>query len=150
MTNKKRNNNNAAKVAIKAYLDQRAENDSLFAISYAKKNKNIDECFCYILGEAQKRGNEVCMTDEEVFGLAVHYYDEDSIRVSRKMPRYNAMHAATSDIELTEEEKASARQRAVEMYQNQVISELHYRARAAKAAKKASAPEQVAMPSLFD
>lgn len=38
-------NNNSVKEAIKAYLDDRAKNDELFAKSYAKANKNIDECF---------------------------------------------------------------------------------------------------------
>ena len=32
------------KATIKAYLDKRAESDELFAVSYAKENKNIDEC----------------------------------------------------------------------------------------------------------
>ena len=28
---------------IKAYLDERAQNDELFAVSYAKENKNMDK-----------------------------------------------------------------------------------------------------------
>ncbi len=66
--------NQSFKEAIKAYLDQRAKNDSLFSATYTKPNKNIDECCSYIMGEAKKRGNAVAMTDEEVFGMAVHYY----------------------------------------------------------------------------
>lgn len=72
-------NNKAAKEAIKAHLDKRAATDKLFAVNYAKENKNLDECFRYILGEARKRGSAVCMTDEEVFGLAVHYYPKYNI-----------------------------------------------------------------------
>lgn len=71
---------------IRQYLDERAGNDPLFAASYAKEGKNIDECFRYILSEARKRGTSVCMTDEEVFGLAVHYYDEDKIEVPKSAP----------------------------------------------------------------
>lgn len=53
--------------------------------SFAKQNKNIDECCNYIIGEAKKRGgNAVFMSDDEVFGLAVHYYDEDDIKVSKQ------------------------------------------------------------------
>lgn len=71
--------------AIKTYLDRRSKEDSLFAISYAKANKNISECYDYIIGEARKRGgNAVAMTDDEVFGLAVHYYDEDNIKVKKQ------------------------------------------------------------------
>lgn len=72
------------KQIIQSYLEERAKNDPLFASVYAKPNKNINECLDYILSEAKKRGNAVCMSDDEVFGLAVHYYDEDDIEVSRQ------------------------------------------------------------------
>lgn len=72
------------KQIIQSYLEERAKNDPLFANVYAKPNKNINECFDYILSEAKKRGNAVCMSDDEVFGLAVHYYDEDDIKVSKQ------------------------------------------------------------------
>ena len=74
---------NQVKDAIKAYLDKRAKEDRLFAASYAKPNKSIDECFDYIIGEVRKKGTMVYMSDEEVFGMAVHYYDEDDIKVSK-------------------------------------------------------------------
>lgn len=66
---------------IKQYLDGRASQDEQFAVTYAKENKSIEECCKYIIGEARKLGTEVCMSDDEVFGLAVHYYDEDNIKV---------------------------------------------------------------------
>ena len=71
---------NSFKEAIQEYLEQRAKQDTLFAVTYAKPNKSVDECCNYIMKEARKRGNAVCMRDDEVFGLAVHYYDEDSIK----------------------------------------------------------------------
>ena len=37
------------KKTIKAYLDNRASTDSLFAVSYAKENKNLDDCCTFIL-----------------------------------------------------------------------------------------------------
>ena len=69
---------------IKKYLDDRAKNDPQFAICYAKKNKNIKDCFAYIISEARKQANAnvCCMSDDEVFGLAVHYYDEDDLDMS--------------------------------------------------------------------
>lgn len=72
------------KQIIQSYLEERAKNDPLFASVYAKPNKNINECFDYILSEAKKRGNAVCMSDDEVFGLVVHYYDEDDIKVNKQ------------------------------------------------------------------
>lgn len=77
--------NQSFKMAIQLYLEKKAKEDSLFAASYEKKNKSIDECCDYIIGEAKKRGgNVVAISDEEVFGMAVHYYDEDSIKVSKQ------------------------------------------------------------------
>lgn len=70
---------NQFKAVIKAYLDDRASNDELFAATYAKPNKSLDECCNYILNEVQKSGQNG-FADEEIFGMAVHYYDEDDIK----------------------------------------------------------------------
>lgn len=67
---------------IQKYLKRRAAEDVLFASKLSNPKKSVDECCRYILGEARKRGNEVVMDDSEVYGLAVHYYDEDDIKVS--------------------------------------------------------------------
>ena len=75
---------NSFQAAIKSYLDERAKADELFAKAYNKENKSIDECCSYILGEAKKRGNAVAIFDAEVFGMAVHYYDEDNIKVEKE------------------------------------------------------------------
>ena len=76
----------SAKERIKDYLDGRASKDELFAKSYVKTNKNIDECYDYIVGEARKQckdSDSVCISDDVVYGWAVHYYDEDNIKVGR-------------------------------------------------------------------
>lgn len=67
------------KAVIKAYLDDRASNDELFAATYSKPNKSLDECCNYILHEVQKSGQNG-FADEEIYGMAVHYYDEDDIK----------------------------------------------------------------------
>lgn len=108
--------NQSAQNAIKAYLDERAKADELFAKSYAKPNKNFKECYNYILGEAKKRGNAVAMTDAEVFGMAVHYYDEDDIKVN-KLPantKVSVSAPVSKAVELTEEDKEKARQAAIQ------------------------------------
>ena len=66
------------KTAIKNYLDNRARTDELFAAKYANPKKSIDECCKYITGEAYARAKNGCavISDEEVYGMAVHYYDE--------------------------------------------------------------------------
>ena len=106
--------NKTFKEAIKCYLDERAGTDELFAKSYAKENKNLDECCSYIMGEARKRGNAVAMSDTEVFGLAVHYYDEDDIKVNKLPAAARAVASASSQsVKLTEEDKKRAREEAI-------------------------------------
>ena len=47
-----------------------------------KKNKSLAGCISYIIQKAKKQAENNCafMTDEEVFGLAVHYYDKDELK----------------------------------------------------------------------
>lgn len=151
--------NNAAKEAIKAYLDNRAATDEQFAAAYAKPAKSIDECFRYILGQARQRGTAVCMTDEEVFGLAVHYYDEDDITVAKTAPAAAVSRSQRAvNVELTEEEKAAAREAAIKRYEAQCVAEEAERAAKRKKAeaerRKAEAEQrkqqEAAAPSLFD
>lgn len=107
---------NPLKEAIQSYLDERAKTDELFAVAYKKKNKSIDECCTYIMGEAKKRGNAVCMSDEEVFGLAVHYYDEDDIKVNKLPSNVRASASTTTSakpVKLTEEDEKKAREEAI-------------------------------------
>lgn len=44
------------KSTIKAYLDNMAAVDSLFAPVYQKPTKNIDNCITYILNQVKKSG----------------------------------------------------------------------------------------------
>lgn len=148
-------NQNNAKEAIKAYLDRRAATDAQFATAYAKENKNLDECFNYILGEAKKRGASVCMTDEEVFGLAVHYYDEDEIKINRVVTGYRASTSSSAKVELSEEEKAAARERAIADYERQCLKEAaqkeaERKARAVEKKREKQKESASFSPSLFD
>lgn len=76
---------NHFKNVIKAHLDSRASTDALFAKSYAKENKSIDECCNYIISEVRKTKREG-FADEEIFNLAIHYYDEDEIKGVKPTP----------------------------------------------------------------
>ena len=73
------------KQAIKSYLDERAKTDELFAVAYAKENKNLDDCVTFILNQVKALANEGCvgMADNEVYSLACHYFDEDDIEVGK-------------------------------------------------------------------
>lgn len=47
--------------------------------------KSLDEMFKYIIGEASKQCKETCVAidGDTVFGWAVHYYDEDNIKIQK-------------------------------------------------------------------
>lgn len=67
------------KRTIKEYLDDKARTDALFAISYAKEDKD-----CITFNFNQVKASGCCgMIYDEVWSLAIHYYDEDNIDVGK-------------------------------------------------------------------
>lgn len=64
---------------IGAHLQSVAEKDPLFADTLKKPNKNLDGCISYILNTVKASGCNG-FADDEVFGMAMHYYDEDDIK----------------------------------------------------------------------
>lgn len=122
------------------YLEQRAEEDALFAKKYRNPAKNMDECVTHILNYVQKSGCNG-FTDGEIFGQAIHYYEENEIEVGKPM---NCQVVVNHVVELTEEEKAEARQNAVRRYQEEELRKLQNRNR--PSARKETHPQ----PSLFD
>ena len=122
------------------YLEQRAEEDTLFAKKYRNPAKNIDECVTHILNYVQKSGCSG-FTDGEIFGQAIHYYEENEIEVGKPM---DCQVVVNHVVELTEEEKAEARQNAARRYQEEELRKLQNRNR--PPARKVTQPQ----PSLFD
>lgn len=71
-------------------MDRRAGEDSLFAETYRKPGKTLKGCCNYIISRARKlkgSGTAVAVDDATVFGWAVHYYDEDNIKVEASSGR---------------------------------------------------------------
>ena len=144
----------SAKERIKDYLDERASKDELFAKSYAKTNKNIDECYDYIVGEARKQckdSDSICIPDDVVFGWAVHYYDEDDINVGHKV---------ASSTESKESQESTESEKMYEADMKKVVEEARKKAyktnkMASNANKKASEAKKsksvrIQQLSLFD
>lgn len=71
------------KAIIMEHLRKRASEDMLFAITLKKPGKNIEDCISYILNTVHKSGVSA-FADEEVFSMALHYYDEDNIPIGGK------------------------------------------------------------------
>lgn len=133
--------------AIRQYLDNRAATDELFAAKYNNPQKSIQECCQYITGEAYARaeGGTAVISDEEVYGMAVHYYDEENI-VIRKAP-----HSRTSqEPKLTKKQQEYLRRQAEAEYKAKVKNELELKEIERKAKLREKRKQQPQMASLFD
>lgn len=129
------------KKCIKDYLDNRAKEDQLFSEKYMNPKKNLDDCVTYILNTVQKSGCNA-FSDDEVFSMAVHYYDEKNIKIGSKV---NCKVVVNHAVELTDEEKEEARRNAIKKVEEEQIARLKHRPKKVK--KEESKVEQI---SLFD
>jgi hypothetical protein len=130
------------KNAIKAYLDKRANEDSLFAVTYTKANKNLDSCLTYILNTVWKSGCNG-FADDEIYSMAVHYYDEDNIEAGKPI---DCRVVVNHTVELTAEEKEQARQKAIQQVHSEVYSSMKQPLRKPQS-KQTAVTNQ---PTLFD
>lgn len=126
---------------IKAYLDKRAEIDLLFSFRYSLPEKKFEDCVTYILNQVQKSGCNG-FHDDEIFGMAVHYYDEDNIEIGK--PMHNAQVAVNHVVILSAEEKEQARQEAMQKAQDEAYRKM------IQPTKKAKRVALNSQPSLFD
>ena len=129
------------KRTIQTYLEQRAAVDILFAETYRKEGKNIDDCITYILNSVKASGCNG-FTDGEIYSMAVHYYDEDDIEVGNPI---SCQVCVNHIVELTEEEKAEARRRAVEQYTQAELRKMQERHK-----KPTAKQENQVQPNLFN
>ena len=108
------------KSTIKTYLDKRASEEELFAETYSKPYKNIDDCITYILNEVQRSGCNG-FADDEIYSMAVHYYDEDNITAGSPI---SCNVVVNHHVELTTEEKESARKEALQRATNEAYAKI--------------------------
>lgn len=129
------------KRVIERYLVQRAKTDELFAVSFNNPEINLDDCVTYILNTVKQSG--CCgFSDEEIYSMATHYFDEPTIEVGNPI---NCKVIVNEHIELTAEEKEQARQNAIQRAENEIYE------RMTKARKRPNVqPEPAVQKSLFD
>lgn len=129
---------------ISEYLNLRAATDPLFAPKLMTPHKNIEDCITYILRQVQQSGCNG-FEDDEIYSMAVHYYDEDDLEVGSPVACHVVVNHA---IVLSEEEKAEARKQAIQQYQAQELRRLQ-EPRQVKT-KASTNSEQARQASLFD
>lgn len=66
------------------HLQGVAVSDQAFKSKFENPKKNIKDCITYILNTVQKSGC-IGFADEEIFGMAMHYYDEENITVGKEV-----------------------------------------------------------------
>jgi hypothetical protein len=127
------------KEIIKNYLDEYAEKDQLFKNKYLNLNKSIDECVNYIITQVKNSGING-FADEEIFSMAIHYYDEENIEVNN----INCNVIVNHHIELSSEEIEDTKKKARE----KLYFEEQQRLKTSKNKPKEK-QEQVIQQSLF-
>lgn len=130
------------KESIENYLEERALYDELFAESYAKPDKNITDCITYILNTVKNSGYNG-FAPEEIYSIAVHYYDEIDIEIGKPI---ECKVVVNRHIELTEEEKKQAHMDAIKRAQDEAYAKLKQQNQRATTKKIEVQPQA----SLFD
>ena len=133
------------KKTIMAELTRRAANDPLFAQSFSKPYKDIDQCIIYILKSVQASGMSG-FDDNEIFNMAVHYYDEDSIDVNKPI---DCKTVINHHVELTEEEIAEAKAKAIQDVHREQRSKMLTKNKPSKPDPPKKEGEQDESPTLF-
>ena len=129
------------KHTIETYLRDRAETDELFAVSFSNPDKNMDDCCTYILNCVKQSGCNG-FADEEIYSMAVHFWDEPDIEIGSPI---NCNVIVNHAVELSAEEKEQARQNAIKRAENE------FHERMTKARKRPNLqPEPSVQKSLFD
>jgi hypothetical protein len=131
----------AFKQTIRDYLEKRGSNDPLFARIVTKPGKNMDDCITCILNTVQRSGCNG-FTDDEVYSMAIHYFDEDNIDIGKPM---NCQVVVNYRIELTDEEKTEARKKAM----NELTNEIKAKARKKYEPTKVEEKDKPVEKSLF-
>lgn len=128
---------------IEEYLTSLADRDRLFAKKYGNPKKSIKECCQYIITTVRKSKRNA-FDDDEIFGMAVHYYEEEnpgeidnSVRCTVKVSVDN----------LSEKEKENARKEAMADFKKSCIEK--FKENIDKTRRKRENKEEQPLPSLF-
>lgn len=122
---------------IKAYLDDLASRDEYFALDYENPAKSIEECCDFIVQQVQKSGR--CgFDDDEIFGLAVHYYQEQNLE---EIKHIDCKVIVNEEVQLTPEEIEAAKLEAKERIVREEKARIEAEEKKAKEKAKQKAEE---------
>lgn len=133
---------------VRNYMEERCASDPILAIKYANPAKSLEKALNYVASEVKKSGLTI-MDSESVFGLILHYYDENL----EDVPNVNCKIAVAK--ELTDTERAEAKEQAMEQYKEEQLREIrrHNQPKATAPKHTATTPKAGAeinvQPNLF-
>ena len=137
---------NAVMDVVRNYMEERCASDPILAIKYANPAKSLEKALNFVAHEVQKSGLTI-MDSDSVFGLILHYYDENL----EDVPNVNCKIAVAK--ELTDTERAEAKAQAMEQYKKEQLRELRRQSQpkpqAKASANNAKAKEINVEPNLF-
>lgn len=99
---------------ISRWLEAEKEKDAAFAKKVDESGKNVEGCCNYILQQV-KASKQCGYADDEVYGMARHYFDEDEIKGPGAQG--NCRVVVSGHVDLSESEKAEAMAQAVRNYE---------------------------------
>ena len=137
--------------AIFDHLEKFADHDPAFGLKYeaaVAAGKTITTCCNWIIDQVRESGR-AGFADEEIFGMAVHYYDEEELKGSEDRGGYCKV-VVNKSIDLTDEEKAKLRQEALDEYKAKVIADAREKDAKARAAKAKKAAEEAPADGMLD
>lgn len=93
------------------YLLERMRNDEDMARRYEENDRTLKGCMSYIIAQAKKKAvhNQCCMTDQEVYDLAVHYALDGSEITASETTNETAEVAMSEDEEYTPKPKPAVK-----------------------------------------
>ena len=107
------------KRTIQEFLDKLAGEDSLFAERYFKPGKSVDECVNFILNTVKNSGRNG-FTDDEVFGIAIHYFDEDELD-DKYLKQIGCDVVVNHHVSLSDDEKSEIAEKARKDYYEECL-----------------------------
>ena len=122
------NSNDSMIIMIKNYLLSRNDTSNLLE----KENKNIDDMMLfighelyvkYLEGKSNQRMACVPAPDEELYGIVMHYLDEDNIdmdAIKKKMENIMLMHPGTANDDENENSKIQLLQMQCDAYKQEI------------------------------
>ena len=123
------------KKTIENYLNEVATKDAAFAEKLNNPEKKIDDCITYILNQVKKSGC-VGFDDSEIYGMALHYYDEEKVEIGSPI---QANVVVNHSVDLSQEEIEQAKAKAL----NEVVQQAKEKMlKKPKAKKEEVAPVQ--------